>query len=54
MFVSFKRVLKQDGRMTILTARTNEFESAVKQSKLTIQKSLHTLVNGKKATLYYL
>ena len=54
MFLSFKRVLKAQGRMTILTARTLEFENAVKESKLTIQKSLHTLVNGKKASLYYL
>ena len=54
MFVSFKRVLKPEGRMTILTARTVEFEKAVQESNLTIQKSLHTLVNGKKATLYYL
>ncbi len=54
MFVSFKRVLKLEGRMTILTARTVEFEKAVQESNLKIQKSLHTLVNGKKATLYYL
>ena len=52
MFVSFKRVLKPNGKMTILTARTVEFENAVKKAGLTIQDSLHTLVNGKKATLY--
>ena len=54
MFVSFKRVLKPNGKMTILTARTVEFENAVKNAGLTIQDSLHTLVNGKKATLYCL
>ena len=52
MFVSFKRVLKPQGRMTILTARTVEFEKAVVASKLKINDSVHTLVNGKKATLY--
>ena len=52
MFVSFKRVLKPNGKMTILTARTVEFENAIKKAGLTIQDSLHTLVNGKKATLY--
>ena len=52
MFVSFKRVLKPNGKMTILTARTVEFENAVKKAGLTIKDSLHTLVNGKKATLY--
>ena len=54
MFVSFKRVLKPNGKMTILTARTVEFEKAVATSKLKINDSVHTLVNGKKATLYYL
>ena len=52
MFVSFKRVLKPDGKMTILTARTVEFENALKKAELKIQDSLHTLVNGKKASLY--
>ena len=52
MFVSFKRVLKQQGKMIILTARTSEFENAVSQSNIRIEKSLHTLVNGKKASLY--
>ena len=54
MFVSFKRILKEQGRMTILTARTVEFEKAVAAAGLKIIDSLHTLVNGKKATLYYL
>ena len=52
MFVSFRRVLKADGIMTILSARTTELEAAASAQGLTIQKSLHTLVNGKKATVY--
>ncbi|MBR5033130.1 MAG: methyltransferase, partial [Treponema sp.] len=52
MFVSFKRVLKPDGKMTILTARTVEFEKVVQNAGLKITDSLHTLVNGKKASLY--
>ena len=52
MFVSFQRVLKTQGTMTILSARTKELEAAAATQGLKIQKSLHTLVNGKKATLY--
>lgn len=52
MFESFMRVLKPQGTMTILSARTTELEAAVTAQGLTIKKSLHTLVNGKKATLY--
>ena len=52
MFVSFSRVLKPQGIMTILSARTKELEAAAAAQGLTIKKSLHTLVNGKKATIY--
>lgn len=52
MFASFRRVLKEDGRMVILTARTEEFEQSCSQNNIVIKKSLHTLVNGKKASLY--
>ncbi len=54
MFVSFLRVLKPEGSMTILSARTKELEAAASAQGLTIKKSLHTLVNGKKASVYYL
>ena len=54
MFVSFRRVLKPQGTMTILSARTTELEAAASAQGLKIQKSLHTLVNGKKATVYCL
>ena len=52
MFVSFRRVLKKDGTMTVLSARTAELEAAAASQGIAIQKSLHTLVNGKKATVY--
>lgn len=54
MFNSFKRVLKDDGKMIILSARKEELETVAKKMDLTIIKSLHTLVNGKKASLYEL
>ena len=54
MFQSFKRVLKPEGKMIILSARTQELEAAAAATGLSIKKSLHTLVNGKKATLYFL
>ena len=49
---SFKRVLKPQGTMTILTARTTEFEKSAGANGVKILASLHTLVNGKKASLY--
>lgn len=52
MFDSFKRVLKPEGKMTILTARTEEFIKTAGKMKVQITDSLHTLVNGKKASLY--
>jgi len=52
MFSSFKRVLKEEGSMTILTAKGQELEAAAKKEGAQLQKSLHTLVNGKKASLY--
>ncbi len=53
-FKSFSRVLRDGGRAVILSARKEEFERAAKASGFCIKKSLHTLVNGKKAGLYYL
>lgn len=54
MFISFRRVLKAQGTMTILSARTKELEAAAASQGYKIKKSLHTLVNGKKASLYCL
>lgn len=52
MFTSFKRILKENGRMIILSARKDEIEKAALKMNVQILSSLHTLVNGKKASLY--
>lgn len=52
IFASFKRVLKEDGRLVILSARKEELEKSVAEAGFRIKNSLHTLVNGKKAGLY--
>ena len=52
MFTSFKRILKENGRMIILSARKDEIEKAALEMNVQILSSLHTLVNGKKASLY--
>ena len=54
MFRSFGRLLKADGRIVILSARKEELEERALANGFKIKKSLHTLVNGKKAGLYYL
>ncbi|SFI59236.1 23S rRNA G2445 N2-methylase RlmL [Treponema bryantii] len=54
MFASFDRVLTQDGRMVILSARKEELERTAAAAGFKIQNSLHTLVNGKKAGVYQL
>ena len=54
MFDSFLRVLKTDGKMVILSARKEELEISAAEKCLKIEKSLHTLINGKKASLYLL
>ena len=52
MLNSFNRVLKNNGRCVILSARKEEFEHAAMACGFEIKKSLHTLVNGKKASVY--
>ena len=52
MFDSFRRVLKEEGRMVILSARKEEIEKAATRMNIQTVDSLHTLVNGKKASLY--
>ncbi|MCR4580772.1 MAG: methyltransferase domain-containing protein [Treponema sp.] len=52
MFSSFKRVLKEEGKLVILSARKEELEKEASCSGFKEAKSLHTLVNGKKASLY--
>ena len=52
MFASFDRILKDEGRMVILSARKEELEEVVSELGYKIEACLHTLVNGKKAGLY--
>ena len=54
MFKSFDRVLLPEGRMVILSARKEELELTAVDAGFKIKNSLHTLVNGKKAGVYYL
>ena len=52
MFASFDRILKDEGRIVILSARKEELEEVVYELGYKIEACLHTLVNGKKAGLY--
>ena len=52
MFKSFDRVLADNGRMIILSARKEELERTATATGFKIKNSLHTLVNGKKAGVY--
>lgn len=54
MFQAFNRVLTDSGRLVILSARKEELEQTAADAGFKIKNSLHTLVNGKKAGLYYL
>ena len=54
MFASFKRVLKENGRLVILSARKEELERTAAACGFKIKNSLHTLVNGKKAGVYFI
>ena len=52
-FDSFYRKLKDDGKIVLLSARKEELEELLKiRSDFNLNKSYHTLVNGKKAALY--
>lgn len=52
MLLEFNRVLKTSGKLIILSARKNEFETAVSKQKFRVEKRYDTLVNGKKASVY--
>lgn len=54
MMNSLKRVLKSDGKLVILSARTEELNKIAIEQNMEIESSLHTLVNGKKASLFKL
>lgn len=52
MFYSFKRILKKNGKMIILSARKDELEYAAEKNNYKIIEKVDTLVNGKKACVY--
>lgn len=52
MFASFDRILRDEGRIVILSARKEELEEVISELGYKIEACLHTLVNGKKAGLY--
>lgn len=52
MFAIMKSKITEDGRMIILSARKDEIEKTAGEMNVQIISSLHTLVNGKKASLY--
>ena len=54
MFKSFNRVLSDNGRLVILSARKEELEQTAAANGFIIKNSLHTLVNGKKAGVYFI
>lgn len=54
MFKSLDRLLTEQGRLVILSARKEELEETAAASGFKIKNSLHTLVNGKKAGVYQL
>lgn len=54
MFKSFSRILKDDGKMIILSARKEELEKTICKMNIQITDRINTLVNGKKASLYKL
>lgn len=55
MLIEFKRVLKSDGTIVLLSARKEEFVEVVNHlSSFSIIKTLNTLVNGKKSSVYIL
>ena len=52
MFCSFKRILKNDGKMIILSARKDELKYAAEKNNYKIIERVDTLINGKKACVY--
>lgn len=53
MMKSFKRVLKKDGRIIILTARKREMIETAQNQGIFLINQIDTLINGKKAGVYY-
>lgn len=54
MFKSFRRILKSTGKAIVLSARKDELIQAALGEHIMIVNQLDTLVNGKKAALFYL
>ena len=54
MLQSFKKKIKKDGRIVILSARKEELLQAVKSENFIVLDKIDTLVNGKKAGLFYI
>ncbi len=54
MLDSFRRKMKTGGKIILLTARKQEFESATAEKGFELIKKIDTLVNGKKAAVYLL
>ena len=52
MFVSVRRIIKDKGKLIILSARKQELESAAQKTRFHLDSVINTLVNGKKASVY--
>lgn len=52
MLKEFRRVIKSNGKLIILSARKDELESAILKQNHRVEKKYDTLVNGKKASVY--
>lgn len=52
MMLEFVRVLKHGGKLVLLSARKDEFVSALRSLNININQKYDTLVNGKKAAVY--
>ncbi len=52
MLKEFDRVMKSNAKLILLSARKEEFESAISSQPFIIEKRIDTLVNGKKAGVY--
>ncbi len=52
MLEEFNRVMKSNAKLILLSARKDEFESAIGSQPFMIEKRIDTLVNGKKAGVY--
>lgn len=52
MIIEFERILCDHGTIVLLTAKKDEFESALHVRSFFVQNRLNTLVNGKKASVY--